>query len=104
MHLLNLFAGKGEDLLDLFVVGLHGGRGKWVLWGGNWGYVSSGEGEKEALLCCGCCWTSTPTMVDVGTIANIRCLSSWVLCEFVEKESFHVCMFERFYVPNWLYL
>jgi len=98
-----LFAGKGEDLLDLFVVGLHGGRGKWVLWGGNcWGLslfakflngsfekLPAGEGEKEALLCCGCCWTSTPTMVDVGTIANIRCLSSWVLCEFVEKESFH---------------
>jgi hypothetical protein len=103
-----LFAGKGEDLLDLFVVGLHGGRGKWVLWeviagachflvfpgfakflNGSFEKLPAGEGEKEALLCCGCCWTSTPTMVDVGTIANIRCLSSWVLCEFVEKESFH---------------
>jgi hypothetical protein len=58
---LDLFAGKGEDLLDLFVVGLHGGRGKWVLWGGNcWGLslfakflngsfekLPAGEGEKE---------------------------------------------------------
>ena len=55
---------------------------------GSFEKLPAGEGEKEELLC-GCCWTTTPTMVDVGTIANIRCLSSWVLCEFVEKESFH---------------